>query len=284
MYEIVRKRILNDQVKQFEIYAPAVAKKALPGQFVIIRLDDDGERVPFTVSDSDAARGTITFVAQEVGKTTKALGLLNEGDSLANFVGPLGQPTHFSPDTKNAIVIGGGLGSAIAYPQSKALFSLGARVDTIVGFRNVDLVILEEEMKSVSTNLIVTTDDGSYGVKGFVTEALKTLLEDETVKYDVVFAIGPPIMMKVVCGMTKPYGIKTIVSLNPIMVDGTGMCGCCRVTVGGKTRFACIDGPDFDGHEVDFDELMKRNMMYREQEKVSLDRHICKLEEVARNA
>jgi len=286
MYEIVRKRVLNGQVKFFEIMAPAVAKKALPGQFVIIRAGEAGERVPFTISGTDPERGTITFIAQEVGKTSKLLGTLNEGDFLLNLAGPLGKPTHFDEGVKRAIVIGGGLGSAIAYPQSKALFAKGVLVDTIVGFRNIDLVILEEEIKAVSTRLIVTTDDGTYGMKGFVTEALKMLLESGT-KYDAVVAIGPPIMMKVICGMTLPYKIRTIVSLNPIMVDGTGMCGCCRVTVGGKTRFACVDGPDFDGHEVDFDELMKRNAMYREHEKQSLDifeQHICKLEEAGQNA
>jgi ferredoxin--NADP+ reductase len=283
MYEIARKRVLNEQVKLFEVKAPTVAKKALPGQFVIVRIGESGERVPFTISDADAGRGTVTFIAQEVGKTTRVLGALGEGDFLDNFVGPLGKPTHFEDGISRAIVIGGGLGSAIAYPQSKALHSKGVLVDTIVGFRNVDLVILEDEMKAVSSRLIVTTDDGSYGMKGFVTEALKMLLESEN-KYDAVVAIGPPIMMKVVCDITRPYNVRTLVSLNPIMVDGTGMCGCCRVTVGGQTRFACVDGPDFDGHEVDFDELMKRNTMYREQEKLSLERHICKLGVLEQNA
>ena len=283
MAKIIRKRTLNELVKLYEVDAPRIAKKAQHGQFVIVRIDESGERIPLTISDTDTDRGTVTFIAQEVGKTTRQLGGLNEGDELQTVVGPLGRPTHFESDVKNAIVIGGGLGSAIAYPQSKHLFLRGAHVDTIVGFRNKGLVILEEELKAVSTRLIVTTDDGSYGLKGFVTEALKTLLESG-VKYDAVVAIGPPIMMKVVCGMTQPYGVYTLVSLNPIMVDGTGMCGCCRVTVGGKTRFACIDGPDFNGHEVDFDELMKRNTMYREQEKISLDRHICKLAEAEREA
>jgi len=283
MFEIVRKQVLNEQVKLFEVYAPRVAKKARPGQFVIIRISGAGERIPFTISDYDAERGTVTFIAQEVGKTTTELGAFKEGDRMLSFVGPLGKPTHFESEVKRAVVIGGGLGSAIAYPQAKNLFALGAEVDTIVGFRNESLVILEDEMKSVSTRLIVTTDDGSYGMKGFVTEALKQLLEANP-NYDAVVAIGPPVMMKAVCNLTKPHGINTIVSLNPIMVDGTGMCGCCRVTVGEKTRFACVDGPDFDGFDVDFDELIKRNAMYREQEKLSLERHICKLEEAINNA
>ena len=278
MYEIVRKRELNSLVKLFEINAPAVAKKALPGQFVIVRTGDGGERAPFTISDSDPARGTVTFIAQEVGKTTRALGAMNEGDSLATFAGPLGKPTHFEAGIKRAAVVGGGLGSAIALPQAKNLYTRGAEVDSIVGFRTKGLVILEEEMKAASTNLHITTDDGTYGEKGFVTDALKRLL-DGGAKYDAVVAIGPPIMMKAVCEMTRPLKIYTVVSLNPIMVDGTGMCGCCRVTVGGRTRFACVDGPDFNGHEVDFDELMKRNAMYRAHEKESLERHICKLEQ-----
>ena len=276
MYTIVKKRTLNNQVKLYEILAPRVAKKAKPGQFIVLRLDDDGERVPFTISDYDAEKGTVTIVVQEVGKTSAHLGLLEEGDSVKDFVGPLGVPTHFD-NVKKAMVIGGGLGSAIAYPQTKNFFDNGIDVDTIVGFRTHDLVILEEEMKRKTTRLFITTDDGSYGMKGFVTEALKKLL-DEGNKYDVIVAIGPPIMMKAVCDITKPYGIKTLVSLNPIMIDGTGMCGCCRVTVAGKTRFACIEGPDFDGHDVDFDELMKRNAMYRPEEKISLDNHVCKLE------
>jgi ferredoxin--NADP+ reductase len=276
MYQIVRKNTLNSQVKLYEIAAPQVAKKAQPGQFIVLRVDEDGERVPFTIADYDREKGTVTIIVQEVGKTTRQLGLLKEADAVQDFVGPLGLPTHFD-DVKKAVVIGGGLGSAIAYPQTKNFFSRGVEVDTIVGFRNKDLVILEEEMKKVSTRVFITTDDGSYGIKGFVTDALKTLI-DEGNQYDVVVAIGPPVMMKAVCNLTRPHGIKTLVSLNPIMIDGTGMCGCCRVTVAGQTRFACIEGPDFDGHEVDFDELMKRNSMYRTEEKDSLDRHICKLE------
>ena len=276
MYTILRKRTLNDQVKLYEVLAPRIARKAKPGQFVILRVDENGERAPFTISDYDKEKGTVTIVVQEVGKTSKRMGELEEGDAFQDFVGPLGMPTHFE-DVKKAMVIGGGLGSAIAYPQAKNFFDNGIDVDTIVGFRNKDLVILEEEMKSVSTRLFLTTDDGSYGIKGFVTEALKALL-DEGNKYDLAVAIGPPVMMKAVCDITKPYGVKTLVSLNPIMVDGTGMCGGCRVTVAGQTRFACVEGPDFDGHEVDFDELIKRNAMYKSEEKDSLDEHICKLE------
>jgi len=277
MYEILQKRILNDLVNQYVVRAPKVAKKALPGQFIIIRVCEDGERVPFTISEADAELGTVTFIVQEAGKSTKQLAGLNRGDFLLNLVGPLGRPTHFPDGVKRAVVIGGGLGIAIAYPQSKALFSRGVHVDTIVGFRNKGLVILEDELRSVSTRLFVMTDDGTYGEKGFVTEALKKLLE-EGPAYDAAVAIGPPVMMRAVCQMTRPYNLHTIVSLNPIMVDGTGMCGGCRVSVGGKTRFACVDGPDFDGFEVDFDELIKRNAMYREHEKLSLDRHICNLE------
>jgi len=275
MYKIVKKKELNSQVKLYEILAPRVAKKAKPGQFVVLRLNDEGERVPFTISDTDVDRGTVTLVVQEVGKTSMHMGLLNEGESIKDFVGPLGLPTHFE-NVKRALVIGGGLGSAIAYPQTKNFFDKGIDVDSIVGFRSHDLVILEEEMRAKSTRLFITTDDGTYGMKGFVTEALKKLLDEGNI-YDVIVAIGPPVMMRAVCEITKPYGIKTLVSLNPIMIDGTGMCGCCRVSVGGETKFACIDGPDFDGHEVDFDQLMKRNAMYRNQEKVSLDNHVCKL-------
>jgi len=273
----MKKRALNDQVKLYEILAPRIAKKAKPGQFIILRLNDDGERIPLTISDCDIEKGTVTIVVQEVGKTSRHLGLLNEGDEIKDFVGPLGLPTHFE-NIKKALVIGGGLGSAIAYPQTKNFFDNDIDVDTIVGFRTKDLVILEEEMKSKTTRLFITTDDGTYGIKGFVIEALKMLL-DEGNTYDVIVAIGPPVMMKAVCDITKPYGIKTLVSLNPIMVDGTGMCGGCRVTVAGQTKFACVDGPDFNGHEVDFNELIKRNAMYKDEEKVSFDNHICKLEE-----
>ncbi len=276
MYRIVRKETLNSQVKLLEIEAPYVARKAEPGQFIILRVDENGERIPFTIADFDREKGTITIIFQEVGATTQILGEMNEGDELVDFVGPLGVASHFE-NVKKAAVIGGGLGTAIAYPQAKKLHNMGASVDVITGFRNKDIIILEEEMAAVSDRLFVATDDGSNGTKGFVSDILQKLL-DEGNKYDVVIAIGPPIMMKVVCDVTRPYGIKTIVSLNPIMIDGTGMCGGCRVTVGGETKFACVDGPDFDGHQVDFNELMRRLSMYKDREKASVERHHCRLE------
>ncbi|NLU52527.1 MAG: sulfide/dihydroorotate dehydrogenase-like FAD/NAD-binding protein [Clostridiaceae bacterium] len=275
MYKIVRKEVLNPQVKLLEIEAPYVARKAEPGQFIILRVDSEGERVPLTIADFDREKGTVTIIFQEVGATTKALGLLNEGDCLQDFCGPLGIPSHFE-GVKKAAVIGGGLGTAIAYPQAKKLHSMGAEVHMVAGFRNKDLIILEKEMAQVSDKLIVTTDDGSNGTKGFVSDILKKLIEEGNT-YDVVIAIGPPIMMKVVSDVTRPYGIKTIVSLNPIMVDGTGMCGGCRVTVGGKVKFACVDGPDFDGHEVDFAELMRRLSMYKDHERKAEENHVCRL-------
>ncbi|MGI6123941.1 MAG: sulfide/dihydroorotate dehydrogenase-like FAD/NAD-binding protein [Acetivibrionales bacterium] len=276
MYKIVRKEILNSQVTLLEIEAPYVARKAEPGQFIILRVAEDGERVPFTIADYDRDKGTVTIIFQEVGATTQILGQMNEGDHLVDFVGPLGVASHFE-GVKKAAVIGGGLGTAIAYPQAKKLHSMGVSVDVIAGFRNKDIIILEKEMAAVSDRLFITTDDGSNGTKGFVSDILQKLL-DEGNKYDIVIAIGPPIMMRVVCEVTRPYGIKTIVSLNPIMIDGTGMCGGCRVTVGGKTKFACVDGPDFDGHQVDFNELMRRLSMYKDSEKASIERHQCRLE------
>lgn len=276
MYRIVTKKVLNPVVKLMEIEAPHVARKAEPGQFIIFRINEQGERVPLTIADYDRQKGTVTIIFQEVGKTTRMLGSLNEGDYILDFVGPLGQPTHYDSNVKKAAVIGGGLGTAIAYPQAKKLHSMGVDVDVIAGFRNKDLIILEEEMKQVSNRVFIATDDGSNGNKGFVTDILKKLIE-EGIKYDLVIAIGPLIMMKVVSNLTKQYGIKTIVSMNPVMIDGTGMCGGCRVTVGGKIKFACVDGPDFDGHEVDFDEAMRRQLMYKNEEKVSLEKHECKL-------
>ena len=278
MYRIVKKRILNPQVKLLEIEAPYVARKAEPGQFIILRANEEGERIPLTVADYDREKGTVTIIFQEVGASAKILGALNEGDSLADFCGPLGNPSHFD-NVKKAAVIGGGLGTAIAFPQAKKLHSLGVEVHVITGFRNKDLIILEKEMAEVSDKLTVTTDDGSNGTKGFVSDILQKLIDEGNI-YDVVIAIGPPIMMKVVCDVTRPYNMKTIVSLNPIMIDGTGMCGGCRVTVGGKTKFACVDGPDFDGHQVDFNELMRRLSMYKGQEKAALD-HVCRLEGMA---
>ncbi len=274
MFRILEKRVLNPEVKLLVIDAPLIAKKALPGQFIILRIDEAGERIPLTVADYDREKGTVTIIFQEVGKTTRQLGALEAGDSLLNFVGPLGQPSHLD-GLKRAAVIGGGLGTAIAYPQAKYLHEHGTQVDVITGFRNKGLIILEEELRQHCNRLIVTTDDGSNGNKGFVTDALKGLIEEGN-HYDMVIAIGPMIMMKFVCALTKPYGIKTIISMNPIMIDGTGMCGGCRVTVGGETKFACVDGPDFDGHLVGFDEAMRRSAMYRDQERQSME-HACRL-------
>ena len=275
MYKILRKEILNPQVTLLEIDAPYVARKAEPGQFVILRVHEEGERIPLTIADYDRDKGSVTIIFQEVGATTKLLGSLDKGDSIADFCGPLGNPSHFE-GVRKAAVIGGGLGTAIAYPQAKKLYSMGVDVDVIMGFRNKDLIILEDEMAKVSSRMFVTTDDGSNGTRGFVSDILKKLLEDGE-RYDVVIAIGPPVMMKVVCDVTRPYGIKTIVSLNPIMIDGTGMCGGCRVTVGGETKFACVDGPDFDGHQVDFAELIRRLSMYRDDERETLELHECRL-------
>ena len=261
MYRIVRKEALKPTVILYEIEAPMVAKKAEPGQFIILRVDENGERIPITIHDYDREKGTVTIIFQKVGYTTEKLDLLNEGDALLDFVGPLGEPSH-TDGIRRAAVIGGGLGVAIAYPQAKALHDAGAEVDLIVGFRNEHLIILQDELTAACTELTVMTDDGSNGHKGFVTQALAEKLEKGT-QYDVVIAIGPMPMMKAVCDLTKPYGVKTIVSMNPIMIDGTGMCGGCRLTVGGETKFACVDGPDFDGDLVDFDEAMARGTMYR---------------------
>ncbi len=276
MYKIIRKEVLNSQVKLLEVEAPYIARKAEPGQFIILRVDEDGERIPLTIADYDREKGTVTIIFQEVGKTTKLLGQLEQGESILDFAGPLGKASELE-GYKKVAVIGGGLGTAIAYPQAKKLHSMGAEVDVITGFRNASLIILENELKAASTHLFVTTDDGSNGNKGFVTDIVKKLIEDGN-KYDLVIAIGPLIMMKMVSLMTKQYGIKTIVSMNPVMIDGTGMCGGCRLTVGGKTKFACVDGPDFDGHEVDFDEAMRRQMMYKGQERQAIEGHSCRME------
>ena len=269
MYRIVDKKILNPQITAMTVEAPFVAKKVQPGQFVIIRADEKGERVPLTVADFDREKGTVTVILQAIGFSTKKISSFNVGESLADCVGPLGVPTEFG-SPKKAIVIGGGVGCAIAYPQAKALYNMGVDTTVIAGFRSRDIVILEEEMKAVSNNLYITTDDGSYGHKGFVTDVLKDLISKDT--YDLVIAIGPIPMMKFVSKTTEEQNIKTIVSLNPIMIDGTGMCGGCRVNVGGEVKFACVDGPDFDGHKVDFDELMRRNSFYRSEEA-----HVCRL-------
>ncbi len=275
MYKIVRKEILNPSVVLMDIEAPYIARKAEPGQFIIFRIDEAGERIPLTIADYDREKGTVTIIFQIVGKSTRVLSEMNEGEALLDFVGPLGVASHLE-GYKKVAVIGGGLGTAIAYPQAKKLHALGAEVHSITGFRNKDLIILEKEMEAVSDKLVVATDDGSNGNKGFVTNVLKQLI-DEGNKYDLVIAIGPLVMMRAVSNLTREYGIKTLVSMNPIMIDGTGMCGGCRLTVGGKTKFACVDGPDFDGHEVDFDEAMRRQGMYKKQEVKSTELHVCKL-------
>lgn len=274
MYQILEKRRLSSNVVLLVIDAPYVAKKAEPGQFIILRVDADGERIPLTISAYDRKKGTITIVVQEVGATTMKLGQMNEGDCLHDFVGPLGKASEFD-GIKKAAVVGGGLGCAIALPQAQKLHDMGVDVDLIAGFRNTDAIILEDEMKGACSRLTLVTDDGSNGHKGFVTDALKELIEAGN-KYDIVIAIGPMIMMKFVCKTTEPYGIKTIVSMNTIMVDGTGMCGGCRLTVGGETKFACVDGPDFDGHQVDFDEAMRRSAIYKPQEQAARE-HQCNL-------
>ena len=266
MYKIVKRQPLNPTVTRMEIEAPLIAKKAKPGQFIILRVDENGERIPLTVAGYDREKGTVTIIFQIVGATTEKLNHLNEGECLHDFVGPLGVPTHVD-GLKKVCVIGGGVGCAIALPIAEELHTMGAEVTSIIGFRNQDLVILEDEFKACSDHFTLMTDDGSYGEKGNVTAPLKTLLENGE-RFDEVIAIGPLIMMKFVCLTTKEYDQKTVVSMNPIMVDGTGMCGGCRLTVGGKTKFACVDGPDFDGHEVDFDEAMSRSRSY-----TSFERH-----------
>ena len=265
MYKIVRKKILNPTVILMDIYAPLVAKKAEPGQFIILRTDAEGERIPLTVADYDREAGTVTVIFQKVGATTEKLAHMNEGDCLSDFVGPLGRATE-TEGIKKVAIVGGGVGCAIAYPVAKKIAELGAEVHTVVGFRNKDLIILEDEFKAVSKVMKLMTDDGSAGERGLVTDALRALIESGE-EYDEVITIGPLIMMKFVCNLTREYGIKTVASMNPIMIDGTGMCGGCRLTVGGKTKFACVDGPEFDGHEIDFDEAMARGGMYRDFER-----------------
>ena len=265
MFRIVAKEVLNPTVTRMDIEAPLIAKKAEPGQFIILRVDDEGERIPLTIADFDREAGTVAIIFQIVGATTERLNHKEVGDMIQDFVGPLGKESEVE-GLKKVAVVGGGVGCAIAYPVAKKLHQLGAEVHSIVGFRNQDLVILEKEFAAVSDKLCIRTDDGSYGQKGLVTDALKELIEAGE-KYDEVIAIGPLVMMKFVSKLTKEHGIKTVVSMNPIMIDGTGMCGGCRLTVGGQTKFACVDGPDFDGHEVDFDEAMARAAMYRSFER-----------------
>jgi len=281
-YKIVEKKVLNPQIFLMEIEAPLVARRVEPGQFIILRIDEYGERVPFTVADFDRKRGTITIIVQIVGKTTQDLSKLEKDDELLDFAGPLGMPTPLDGKKKVA-VIGGGLGTAIAYPQAKKLNSLGCEVHTITGFRNKDLVILEDELKKVSDKLIITTDDGSNGTQGFVTDRLKELL-DEGHKYDEVIAIGPLVMMRAICNLTKEYNVPTTVSMNPVMIDGTGMCGGCRVIVDGETKFACVDGPDFDGHKIDWDSAMNRQRMFKAHEQRSCDEGHCRIGRISHNA
>ncbi|MCI2106500.1 MAG: sulfide/dihydroorotate dehydrogenase-like FAD/NAD-binding protein [Intestinimonas sp.] len=279
MATIVRREALNSTVTLMEVDAPLIAKKALPGQFIILRVDEQGERIPLTISDYDRKKGTVTIIFQKVGLTTNLLDGLGRGDHILDFVGPLGTPTEIPEGTGKVAVIGGGVGCAIAFPQAKALHNAGIPVDVIAGFRSKDIVILEDEFRKNCDHLYLTTDDGSYGEKGLVTNKLKALIDGGN-EYDLVIAIGPIIMMKFVCKTTEPYGIKTIVSLNPIMIDGTGMCGGCRVSVGGHVKFACVDGPDFDGHQVDFDELIRRNAAYKGREKEVFKDHICRLQQL----
>ena len=265
MYRIVRKEALKPTVILYEIEAPMVAKKAEPGQFIILRVDENGERIPITIHDYDREKGTVTIIVQTVGATTEQLSHKQQGEFIQDFVGPLGRPTE-TEGKKKVCVVGGGVGCAIAYPVLKKFHDCGAEVHAVVGFKNKDVVILEDKFKSASDVMKLVTDDGSYGEKGLVTDALKQLIEEGN-QYDEIFAIGPAIMMKFVSKTTEPYGIPTTVSMSPIMVDGTGMCGGCRLTVGGETKFACVDGPDFDGHKVDWDESLKRGKMYFDWER-----------------
>ena len=275
MYRILEKKILNPTVTLMNIEAPLVAKKAEPGQFIILRTDKDGERIPLTIADFDREKGSVTIIFQTVGATTERLSRMNEGDSLEDFVGPLGTATK-TDGLKKVAVIGGGVGCAIAYPVAKKLHEQGCQVHSVAGFRNEELIILKDEFEKVSDKFMIMTDDGSAGRQGRVTDALKELIESGE-KYDEVIAIGPLVMMKFVVEATRPTGIPCIVSMNPIMIDGTGMCGGCRLTVGGETKFACVDGPDFDGHLIDWDAAMKRGQMFKEQEKRSCTDGRCRI-------
>lgn len=277
MFKILERRSLNDTVTLFRLDAPFIARKAKAGQFIILRVHEQGERIPLTIADYDCEAGSVTIIFQVVGKTTILLNGLKQGDEILDLVGPLGKASELE-GVQKAAVIGGGAGCAIAYPQAKALYNMGARVDMIAGFRNKELIILEDEMTAVSDRLFMVTDDGSGGNQGFVTDALKKELE-AGINYDLVVAIGPLPMMRAVCNLTKEYHVKTMISMNSLMIDGTGMCGCCRVTVGGKVKFACIDGPDFDGHQVDFDEAIKRSRVYMAEESLAKQEkeHSCRL-------
>ena len=280
MNKILRKQSLNPTVTLMEVDAPLVARKAEPGQFIILRVDEQGERIPLTVADYDREKGTITIIFQVVGASTEKLNHLNEGDFIHDFVGPLGRATH-TEGLKKVAVVGGGVGCAIAYPVAKKLFQQGTEVHAIVGFRNKDLVILEDEFAAHSSKLVRMSDDGTWGEKGLVTDALRKLIESGE-QYDEVITIGPLPMMKFVCRLTKEFGVKTIASMNPIMIDGTGMCGGCRLTVGGKTMFACVDGPEFDGHLIDFDEAIARSATYRDFERHAHE-ETCNLFKAAQN-
>ncbi|MEE9614907.1 MAG: sulfide/dihydroorotate dehydrogenase-like FAD/NAD-binding protein [Thermodesulfobacteriota bacterium] len=269
MYEIAEKKELAHMVYQIKVKAPKIAKKRKAGQFIVLRLNEHGERIPLTIVDSDTDAGTITIIVQEVGKTTGLLGAMKAGDNILDVVGPLGKPTHIE-GIGTAVCVGGGIGAAVTYPIGAALKETGCKVHSIIGARTKSLLILEEEMRSVSDKLHITTDDGSYGHHGFVTDILKKLIADG-VKIDLVVGVGPVPMMRAVSEVTRPHKIHTMVSLNPIMVDGTGMCGACRVSIGGKTEFVCVDGPEFDGHQVDFDELVRRNRSYLKEEKTAME-------------
>lgn len=275
MYRILKKQELSPGILEYDIEAPRVAKKALPGQFIVLRVNEEGERVPLTIADFDREKGIVTILFQVVGASTELLASLKEGDSILDFVGPLGQPSELSDHMGTVVFVGGGIGVAPVYPIARAAHELGNKVISILGAKTKDILIFEERMRAISDEVLITTDDGSYGIKGFVTNAIEELIKRGE-KIDQVTAIGPGVMMKSVAEATRPYGIKTIVSLNPIMVDGTGMCGGCRVQVGEETKFACVDGPEFDGHLVDFRGLMARGRMYRTQEAKEKD-HICNI-------
>lgn len=274
MYKIVSKRKLNDSMTWLVIEAPLVARKAKPGQFIILRTDEYGERIPLTMAGHDSEKGTIDIIYAAIGRTTMLLDQFEEGDALADVVGPLGKPTHME-GLKKVAVVGGGTGNALAYPLATGMHDAGIEVDMIAGFKNKDMVILEDEFRAGTDNLYITTDDGSYGEKGFTTDKLKELIEAGN-KYDEVVAVGPPMMMKFVCKIAEDYGIPSVASLTAYMVDGTGMCGGCRCVVGGENKFVCVDGPEFDGSKVDWDELIKRNSFYKEQEAEDAA-HICRL-------
>jgi len=276
MFKIEEKKQLATGIFQMAIAAPRVAKKALPGQFIIIRIDENGERIPLTINDSDSEAGTVTIVVQVAGKTTSQLSQLNAGESILDFVGPLGNPTELPEGKSKVFCIGGGVGTACMYPQVKELARRGSDVTAIIGSKTKDMLIMEDELKELASRLIVCTDDGSYGIEGFVSQPLEKLLEAGE-RPDLVIAIGPLMMMRAVADATREYGVHTVVSLNPIMVDGTGMCGGCRVSVGGEVKFACVDGPEFDAHKVDFKELFMRQRYYLDEEKLAKEKHKCKL-------